>query len=63
MYSRFNLLISLLKIRQSSQEPSFRKVIGYFVLLAQANLVASETLFQQLLACLNFVLDIEDLFC
>ena len=34
-----------------------------FVLLAYASLAPSRTLFQQLLACLNFTLDSEDLFC
>ena len=32
-----------------------------FVLLAYASLVASRTLLQQLLVCLNFILDSEDL--
>ena len=34
-----------------------------FVLLAYASLAASRTLLQRLLACLNFTLDSEDLFC
>ena len=34
-----------------------------FVLVAYANLAASRTLLQQLLACLIFTLDSEDLFC
>ena len=34
-----------------------------FCLLAYASLAASRTLLQQLLACLNFTLDSEDLFC
>ena len=34
-----------------------------FVLLAYASLAASRTFLQQLLACLNFVLYSEDLFC
>ena len=33
-----------------------------FVLLAYASLAASRTLFQPLLACLNFTLEPEDLF-
>ena len=33
-----------------------------FVLLAYASLAASRTLLQQLLACLNFTFDSEDLF-
>ena len=39
------------------QEPSSWEVIDPFVLLAYANLAASETLSQWLLACLNFILD------
>ena len=34
-----------------------------FVLVAYASLAASRILLQQLLACLNFNLDSEDLFC
>ena len=34
-----------------------------FVLLAYVSLAASRTLLQQLLACLKFTLDLEDLFC
>ena len=34
-----------------------------FALLAYANLAASRILLQWLLACLNFTLDSEDLFC
>ena len=34
-----------------------------FGLLAYASLAASRTLLQQLLVCLNFTLDSEDLFC
>ena len=48
---------------QKSREPSFWEVMDYFVLLAYASLAASRTLLQQLLACLNFTLDSEDLFC
>ena len=57
------LLRTLLAIRQKSHKPSFREVMDYFVLVAYANLAASRTLLQQLLACLNFTLDSEDLFC
>ena len=35
--------------------------MGYFALLAYASLAALGTLLQQLLACLNFTLDSEDL--
>ena len=37
--------------------------MGSFGLVAYASLEASRTLLQQLLACLNFTLDSEDLFC
>ena len=51
------LLRIILAIYQKSLEPSFREVI-YF-----ASLTASGTLLQWLLACQNFTLDSEDLFC
>ena len=51
------LLRTLLAIRQKSQEPGFQ------VLVAYASLAASRTLLQQFLACLNFALGSEDLFC
>ena len=57
------LLRTLLAICQKSGEPSFWEVMDSFVLLAYASLEASRTLFQQLLACLGFTLDSEDLFC
>ena len=57
-------LRKLLIISQTSREPSFWEVIYSFVLLAYASLVASRTLLQQSLACLNFTaLDLEDLSC
>ena len=55
------LLRPLLAICQKSQEPSFWEVMDSLVLLAYANLAASRTLFQRLLACLNFTLESEDL--
>ena len=55
------LLRTLLAIHQKSQEPSFWEVMNSFVLLAYASLAASRTLLQQLLACLNFNLDSENL--
>ena len=58
-----SLLRTLLAICQKSREPSFWEVIGSIVLVAYASLVASRILLQQLLACLNFTLDSEDLFC
>ena len=56
------LLRTLLAIRQKSREPSFWEVMDSFVLLAYASLAASRTLLQQLLACLKFMSDSEDLF-
>ena len=55
------LLITLLAIRQKSREPTFWEVMESFVLLAYASLAASRTLFQRLLACLNFTLESGDL--
>ena len=57
------LLRTLLATRQKSQEPSFWDVMDSFVLVACASLAASRTLLQQLIACQNFTLDSEDLFC
>ena len=57
------LLRTLLAIRQKFREASFWEVMDTFVLLAYTSLVASRTLLQQLLACLNFPLDSEHLFC
>ena len=57
------LLRTLLAICQMSQEPSFWEVVDSFVLLVYASLAASRILLQQLLACLNFTLDSEGLFC
>ena len=53
------LLRTLLAIRQNSREPSFWEVMDSFVLVACANLAASRTLLQRLLACLNFTLGSE----
>ena len=58
-----SLLRTLLAIRQKSRELSFWEVMDSFVLVAYASLAASRTLLQRLLACLNFTLDSEDLFC
>ena len=55
------LLRTLLQICKKSQESSFWEVMDSFVLLAYPSLAASRTLSQQLLACLNFTLDSEDL--
>ena len=57
------LLRTLLAICQNSREPSFWEVMDSFVLSAYTNLAASRTLLQQLIGCLNFTLDSEDLFC
>ena len=55
------LLRTLLAICQKSREPSFWEVTDSFVLLAYTILACSRTLLQQLIACLNFTLDSEDL--
>ena len=57
------LLKTLLAISQKFWEPNLWEVMDSFVLLAYGSLAASKTLMQQLLACLNSVLDSEDLFC
>ena len=57
------LLRTLLAICQKSREQSFWEVMDSFVLVEYASLAASRTLLQRLLACLNFTLDLEDLFC
>ena len=57
------LLRTLFAIRQKPREPSFWEVMDSFVLVAYAGLAASRTLLQRLLACLNFTLDSENLFC
>ena len=57
------LLRTLSAIRQKSQKPSFGEMMDSFVLVPYASLAASRTLLQQLLACLNFTFDSEDLFC
>ena len=57
------LLRTLLAIRQKSREPSFWEVMDSLVLVAYASLAPSRTLLQRLLACLNFTLYSEDLFC
>ena len=43
-------------------EPRFLEVMDSFFLLAYATLEASRTLLQQIIACLTFALDSEDLF-
>ena len=57
------LLRTLVAIRQKSCKPSFWEVMDSFILVAYASLAASRTLLQQLLACLNFHLDSEGIFC
>ena len=57
------LLRTLSAIRQNSQQPTFWEVVDSCFLLAYASLTALRTLLQQLLACLNFTLDSDDLFC
>ena len=55
------LLRTLLTILQKSREPRFWGVMNSFVLLAYARLAALRTFLQRLLACLNFILESEDL--
>ena len=59
-YSRFsfaeNTISKVLRAKFLESDDSF-------VLEAYASFAASRTLLQQLLACLNFTLDSEDLFC
>ena len=57
------LLGTLLAICQNSQEPRLWEVMVSFVLVAYANLGPLRALLQQLLACLNFMIDSKDLFC
>ena len=57
------LLRTLLAIRQKSQEPSFWELMNSFVSVLYASLATSRTLLQQLLACWNFTLNSEGLFC
>ena len=57
------LFRKLLRICQKSQEPSFWEKTDFFISLAYASLAASRALLQQLLACLNFTLDSENLLC
>ena len=56
------LLRTLLVIRQKSREPSFWENINTFVSLAYPSVAASRTMLQRLLTCLNFPLDLKDLF-
>ena len=57
------LLRTLLAIHQKSREPSLWEVMASFALVAYVSLAASRTLLKQLLACLNFTSNLEDLFC
>ena len=57
------LLRTLLAVCQKPWEPNFWEVIDLFVLVAYASLAASWALLQGLLACPNFTLNSEDLFC
>ena len=59
-FNRGGILRTLLAIRQKSREPSLWEGMDSFVLLAYASLAASRTLFQRLLACLNFTLESQD---
>ena len=57
------LLGTLSAICQKSRELSFWEVMDSFVFASYESLSASRTLLQRLLACLNFTLELEDLFC
>ena len=52
-----------LTIRQKSWELSFWEMMDFVGVLAYLSLTALRALLQRLLACLNFTLDSEDLFC
>ena len=56
------LLRRLAAICQKSRKQSFWEVIDVLVLLEQTSLAASRSLLQQLLACLNFTLEEQQLF-
>ena len=60
--AKLPLLSRLSAIHQKFWEPSFWEVMDSFVILVYESLAASRTLLQWLLACLNFTLDLEDLF-
>ena len=55
------LLRTLLTIHQNSREPIFLESNGLFCFISISSLAASRTLLQQLLTCLNFTLDSENL--
>ena len=55
------LLRMLMAIHQKFREASFWEVMDPFVILEYVSLAASRTLLQQLLTCLKFTLDSEDL--
>ena len=52
------LVRTLLAISQKYREPSFWEVMDSFVLVRYASMATLRTLFQRLLACLNFTLDL-----
>ena len=57
------LLKTLLPIHQKFQEQIFWEAMSSFGFLLYGRVAASRTLLQQLLACLNFTLESEHLFC
>ena len=60
-YSRFTIVENTISNSPRSWQPSFLEVMDSFVLVTYTSLVASKTLLLQLLTCLNFTLDSEDL--
>ena len=63
IYSRFTFIENTISNSPKVLRATFLGSDGLFVLVVYASLAASRTLLQQLLACLNFTLDSEDLFC
>ena len=62
-YSRFVFVNNTIDNLPKVLRARFLGSNGLFFLLAYARLVASRTPLERLLACLNFTLDSEDLFC
>ena len=62
-YSGFTFVENTISNSPNAKKPSFWEVIVSFVSLAYSRLAVSKTLLLRLLACLNFILDSENLFC